>query len=564
MSGDAPKQDLSVLEDTRRELEASEQRYRAVVEQANDGILISGPDGRFEDANIKACEILGYSREELLQLGPVEIVPQHDKEMLMQRLEQMRSLRFSQRERDLVRSDGSLLPVEISSRLLDDGRVVAIFRDVSQRRLAEAAAARYAERLEVLHWLDRAILQAESTRDIAEAALAQLDHVLKFQRASVLVATRAPGRLVMLALRVDGRTSVPVGIEIPLEELPSPERLAQGEIVFARDMRAERPVSSLRRALIDEGIVASLTVPLVAHDRLVGVLNIGHDSADPYSDDQVEIAGEVAGPLALAIEQGELKERLRRQQQELARRVEERTAELKEVNTQLEAFTYSVSHDLKAPVRAMRGFAEILQEDYAEVLDEVGHDFLARILDASGRMHDLINDLLEYSRLGRADVEMASLSLARIMDEVLEALRDEIAATGARIEVHGPLPMVRGSSAVLLRVLKNLVENAIKYTRAGQAAEIHVSLEPPPEPEDLDAPPRVHLVVADNGLGIDASHHARIFDVFERLHARDAYPGTGVGLAIVKRGIERLGGRVGLESKLGEGSRFWIELLTAE
>ncbi|UQA58479.1 sensor histidine kinase [Polyangium aurulentum] len=238
----------------------------------------------------------------------------------------------------------------------------------------------------------------------------------------------------------------------------------------------------------------------------------------------------------------------------LERRVAERTRSLEEANRELEAFTYSVSHDLRAPLRAMQGLATLLAEDYGDQLEDEGREYACRILRSAERMQALIEDLLLYSRLSRAELSVGPVPLGEVIEEALEPLRGEIEAKAGEVIIDGPLPSVMGNRGVLVQVAANLLGNAIKFGR-GEPPRVRLRAELQGE--------RTRLWVEDNGIGIAPEHRERIFGVFERLHAAEAYPGTGVGLAIVKRGAERMGGAVGVESVVGEGSRFWVELALA-
>ena len=265
---------------------------------------------------------------------------------------------------------------------------------------------------------------------------------------------------------------------------------------------------------------------------------------------------------------------------DLERRVAERTAELEKANSQLqfsqasirelnvalqqraeelqasmnemEAFSYSVSHDLRAPLRAIQGFTQALQEDYAAQLDPAGQDFAQRIVAAAGRMDILIQDLLAYSQLSRSELSPKPVSLSKIVAEATSQMQAQITEHHAIISVVEPLPDVLGHRPTLVQVIANLLSNAIKFVAPGVTPQIRVWAEAQEK--------QVRLWVEDNGIGIPAEHEERIFRVFERLHGIETYPGTGIGLAIVKKGMERMGGSVGVTSQNGQGSRFWIEL----
>ncbi|MBD2358844.1 PAS domain S-box protein [Tolypothrix sp. FACHB-123] len=240
----------------------------------------------------------------------------------------------------------------------------------------------------------------------------------------------------------------------------------------------------------------------------------------------------------------------------LEQRVQERTAQLAEVNQELKRFTYTVSHDLRSPLRAIRGLIEALVEDNGDRLDELGREYARYIADSAQRMDCLIQDLLAYSRLSHTEIQLQVVDLTAIIQEILRQLQPECQAKQAEITVALPLPQVIAQPTILTQILVNLLTNSLKYILQGVKPQIQVWAE---KRGNL-----LRIWIADNGIGIEPEFQERIFGVFERLHSSDTYSGTGVGLAIVQKGIERLGGRVGVESELGQGSRFWIELPQAK
>jgi two-component system, sensor histidine kinase and response regulator len=227
-------------------------------------------------------------------------------------------------------------------------------------------------------------------------------------------------------------------------------------------------------------------------------------------------------------------------------------AALQDSNSALEAFSYSVSHDLRAPIRAMQGFAKVLLEDYGLTLDELGKECAGRIVHAAQRMDCLVEDLLVYSRLGHTTLELEPVGLEEIISEARAQLEQDFAAKKAIVDVQHPLPIVLAHKTTLVQVATNLMANGVKFVPNEIQPHLRVSAEVRGD--------FATLWFEDNGIGIAPENHSRIFRVFERLHGADDYPGTGLGLAIVRKGVERMGGQVGLESGIGAGSRFWIRL----
>jgi signal transduction histidine kinase len=300
------------------------------------------------------------------------------------------------------------------------------------------------------------------------------------------------------------------------------------------------------------GVAAYACFPLLVNDRLIGTLSFGLLERDRIEHEELAMLQTVCNQVAVAIDRQQTAEALSDLNQALEKRVQERTAQLQESHQQMEAFTYSISHDLRAPLRAIRGFAQALAEDYGDLLDKTGQEYLLRMGEGAERLDQLIQDLLQYSRLGRSTITFDTVPLEVCLQRVLHQLDADICANRAIIKIQKPLSTIRGHEPTLEQVLVNLLSNAIKFVAPGVQPKVRIWGE--------DRGQTARLWIADNGIGIAQAHHQRIFGVFERLHNTEAYPGTGIGLAIVAKGVARMGGTTGLESALGEGSRFWIEL----
>ncbi len=234
----------------------------------------------------------------------------------------------------------------------------------------------------------------------------------------------------------------------------------------------------------------------------------------------------------------------------LESRVLERTAKLQELVTELESFSYSVSHDLRAPLRVMAGYAQVILDEFGESLQQDVRYYVERIARSAERMDLLTKDVLAYTRLSRGEIVLGPLDVERVVEEALDQY-PQLGASRAAIRLRRPLAPVVGHGPSLIQALSNLLGNALKFARPGIPPRIEIFTR--------RRGGRVLLSVRDNGVGIAAAHHAKIFQIFERVSGHDV-PGTGIGLAIVKKAAERMGGTVGLRSRLGRGSTFWLEL----
>jgi light-regulated signal transduction histidine kinase (bacteriophytochrome) len=303
---------------------------------------------------------------------------------------------------------------------------------------------------------------------------------------------------------------------------------------------------------------------------VVGVVCLGHcDRADAFDDDMVELLDLLSAQLAVSLENvglfddlwNEVTERkrvedsLRQLNEHLERRVEERTRELEVAvaalarsNSELEQFAYAASHDLQEPLRVISGFSGLLKTQCGERLDDTGRMYISHMSEAADRMRRLVADLLGYSRLTSRIAPPSPVEPSEVLAEVRVNLQAAFEESGASL-THDELPVVMADRAQFLRLLQNLVGNAVKY-RGEDQPWVHVS--------GRQQGDEWIFGVADNGIGIPKAQQSSVFDIFRRLHRTDEYPGTGIGLASVKKIVECQGGRVWVESQEGAGSTFWF------
>jgi K+-sensing histidine kinase KdpD len=406
----------------------------------------------------------------------------------------------------------------------------------------------YARRLEILREIDQAILAAESPSEIASAALKRLKEFVPFIRASAVLFHWDREESEILAIYQErGETDLEPGVTFPIDALPVPESLFEGEPEMVHDIDAAPATPITKRLREDENIRSYVSFPLVVEDELVGMVNFGADETGVYAGQWRHIIREVADQLAIAIRQARLVEQVKAYSEELEERVQERTEEL-------ESFTYSVSHDLRTPLRAVDGFSRMLMDRHADELGDEARRLVRVIHENTQKMSRLIDGLLSLSRLGRKEMRRRTVDVEQLVREAFDEVRpgEEEHDVEADFTVES-LPPAYADRQMLRRVFVNLLSNALKFTRDEDQPRIVVGADTTAEGDPV-------YFVRDNGAGFDMEYADKLFGVFQRLHDEDAFEGTGVGLAIVERAIRRHDGRIWAEGAVDEGATFSFTL----
>jgi signal transduction histidine kinase len=293
-------------------------------------------------------------------------------------------------------------------------------------------------------------------------------------------------------------------------------------------------------------------VPMRADEEIIGTLTIIRDRHEqPHTVDDESLVQNIADRAAISIAKARLMEMVYRLNANLEERVKERTTQLMAANKELEAFAYSVSHDLRAPLRAIDGFSRILLEKYDPLLDSKGRHYLQRTRSAAQRMGQLIDDLLNLSRLTRKEMQWTKVDLSSLASEIEAELKEGRPGRSVEFLIGSDL-VVPGDEHLLRAALENLLENAWKFTANNHRARIEFGMVMKDDEQVF--------FVSDNGAGFDMEYADQLFGAFQRLHSATEYPGTGIGLAIVQRVIHRHGGTIWAEGSVGNGATFYFKL----
>ncbi len=494
-------------------LRVSEERFRLLFQQAAVGIKRMDPAGRLLEVNDTLCEILGYSRGEMLRLSLSEITHPDDRAAERAELARLlaREVSSYSMEKRCLRKDGGMIWVRVTSSLPSgSGPVewwISVVEDITKRKEVEAALQQSERRLrQILDALPVAVFLSDA-------------------KGNIIFTNSAVDRIWGISAHV-GRDQYGAyggqwrGTGKPVE----PDQWA-----LARTLESGKPFINELAEIPGSGseprLIHNFSLPILGDDgRLTGVVVVTEDVTERvHAQEQLRDAKEAA---------------------------ERAAADLARSNKDLEQFAYVASHDLQEPLRAVGGFMSMLRKEYSGKLDAEAHEYIEQAVEGAERMQALINDLLTYSRVGSRGGVMRRVEMKTALEDALTNLRTAIAESGAKV-THGPLPAITADASQMVQLFQNLIGNAIKF-HGPRRPEIHVAAR--------QEEGRWLFSVQDNGIGIEPQYYERIFLIFQRLHSRAQYPGTGIGLAVCKRITERHSGTISVESTPGKGTTFHFTL----
>lgn len=496
----------AVIRRSREILREREQTYRAVFETVSDGLIIQSLDGLVLEANPAFCRMYGYRLDELRSMDIAALLHPEHQHLFLELVAQVNEVGEYHRRAVNRRKDGTALAVELrASRLTHRGqsRIMTVVRDITDHLRAENEL-------------------RESHRFLRTALDALLSHVAILDEQGRILTVNAAWRRFA-------------------SEHPNPCRPVETGINYIEACEAAAAPGC------DDGrAIAAGIRDVIAHRRDT----FAHEYSCSANGVQHCFVLRVSrfnepGPTRVVVAHVDITDR-KRAEQALARQSEE----LVRSNSELEQFAYVASHDLQEPLRMVSSYTQLLARRYKEKLDPDADEFIAYIVDGCGQMQALINDLLAFSRVGSQGRPPAPTEAQAGLQRALANLQVAIRESGATV-TSDPLPRVMADSLQLVQLFQNLVSNAIKFRRE-EAPRVHIAAR-------LEGQTWIFSVI-DNGIGIDPEYLERIFVIFQRLHPKDQYPGTGIGLAICKRIVERHGGRIWVESQPGKGSTFHFTL----
>ena len=557
-------QDITERRKTAEALRESEERWQLALDGNNDGIW---------DWNLKANEVFFSTRwKEMLGYKDHEVsngwdewrkrIHPNERDSVLQAFQDhfAKKTPFYVYEYRVQCQDGSY------KWILDRGqahwdasddvvRMVGSYTDITDRKRVEEELKRQNLRSQLFAEITLKIRESLQIDEILQTTVTEVQKLLKADRVLIFrLETNGSGTVVQEAVLPGWPVILGENIFDPCFKEEYLERYRQGRISAIEDIEAAHIQACHREFLQKFAVRANLVVPILVREGIWGLL-LAHQCAAPrqWNNFETELLQQLANQIGIALSQAQLLEQETRQSQELARS-----------NADLEQFAYVASHDLQEPLRMVTSYLQILEQRYKNKLDANADQFITYAVDGARRMQTLINDLLNYSRLSSRGQPFMLVDCNVVLEGAIANLQLAIAESKA-VVTHETLPQVMADATQLTQVFQNLIANAIKFCQ-NQQPRIHIGVakgDTNLDGESLNVIPSADewlFWVHDNGIGLESQYAERIFIIFQRLHGRDKYPGTGIGLAICKKIIERHGGRIWVESKPGQGSTFYFTI----
>lgn len=552
------------------QLRNSEQRYRSLYELAPEAILLEDEDGFILDANPAFFNLLGYTREETIGKHVRFLTLEKDPGIIKEDIKKVIAGEVLVQEAFGKCKNGKVINVQLTESAfpLENNRMglISIMTDITSRKKAEEEIYRLNRLYTVLSQTNKALVNTQTVDSLLQRICDILIKSGGFKLAWIGEIDTSKGLLkprIIAGEKKDYAENLVIHLNGDKNILgPTATAIRENRPYVCNDFFTDPRTFPWRDVALNAGFKSSAAFPFHFKNKVIGALNIYSDKENVFKKKDVELLNEVAMNIAHGIDH--IDDEIQRAKAELEvktlnatleARVIERTEELNAANKELEAFAYTVSHDLRAPLRAIDGFSKILMEDYYDSLDDQGRVVCKVISDNAETMGQLIDELLQFSRLSRSELHLLPVDLNSIINSLYEMLTTS--EQREKINFSCPdLPTVKADPLMIKQVWQNLLSNAIKFSRKVEQPTIKINFY---KKNDFFV-----FTVEDNGAGFNMKYATKLFGVFQRLHTVKEFEGTGVGLAIVQRIVHRHGGKVWAESEINAGAKFYFTLKNAK
>ncbi|MBI4649814.1 GAF domain-containing protein [Candidatus Desantisbacteria bacterium] len=529
--------EITIRKQIERSLKLTTHKYLAILQTSQSGYMLCNMEGKIIEVNDAYSQMTGYNKDELLKMYISDLEPDRNSEEIYSRIKLIREkghLRFEHRNRC---KDGTINEFEINTAYLDiDSGFVAVFmQDITERKKSDRIKQSH------IRMLETGNKETASLDEILQVTLNEIEaltnsnigfyHFLNEDQETLSLQQWSTNTIQKMC------TAEGKGSHYPISKAG----------IWVDCVRKKRPVihndyeSMPNKKGLPNGhapIIREMIIPITMSDKIVAIIGVGNKATD-YNLADIEITS-ILGNFSWEIVK-------RRRAED---KLHESEKNLRRSNENLEQFAYVASHDLQEPLRMMASFSELLKQRYNNLLDKDADEFIEYIVDGAKRMQRLINDLLTYSRIDNIGKSVGEINCNLLIGKIINSMIPAIDASKAII-TYDQLPVLTGNESNFIQLFQNLIGNAIKF-HGSEPPRIHISA--------VKKPDEWLFLVKDNGIGIESQYKDRIFLIFQRLHGRDKYPGTGIGLAICKKIIETLGGRIWVGSEENKGSAFYFTL----